>query len=269
MQVDLYELVNNHLWRTEFGITNWFTPAPAYMHLPNAGRFGNERDWIHYGCQNYYALLNCGFRMRPAAGTASGVHPVPLGFGRVYVHCPNGFSYANWMKGLGEGRSFVTTGPMLLTKVQGDWPGAQFDLKSGRSGKVRVSGIVMSEHRMDAVEVLVNGRIASRITLKPKESRDGAWHARFSDRVTVSGTSWVATRCWEPRDNGRVRFAHTAPTWFNDPESPIAPSRPEIEFLIQRVQDQITANQDVLSREALAEYHEAKAVYESIAARVP
>ena len=45
----------------------------------------NERGWLDFTFQNYYLLLNCGFRLRPTGGTASGVHPVPLGFGRVYV----------------------------------------------------------------------------------------------------------------------------------------------------------------------------------------
>ena len=66
---------------------------------------------IYYSIAGAYALLNCGFRLRPTAGTASGVHPVPLGFGRVYVHLPDGFDYAAWMKGLGAGRSFVTAAP--------------------------------------------------------------------------------------------------------------------------------------------------------------
>ena len=85
-----------------------------------------ERGWIDYGFQNYYALLNCGFRLRPTAGTASGVHPVPLGFGRVYVHCPDGFGYDAWVRGLDRGESFVTTGPMLLVRVNGKNPGTTF-----------------------------------------------------------------------------------------------------------------------------------------------
>ncbi|MCB1127653.1 MAG: hypothetical protein KDM81_14260, partial [Verrucomicrobiae bacterium] len=96
MNVDLYELANNHMWRTELAFTNWTTPAPAYMNLPNGGRNGTETDWINYTFQNYYALLNCMFPLRPSAGTANGVHPVPLGFGRVYVHLPEGFRYDAW-----------------------------------------------------------------------------------------------------------------------------------------------------------------------------
>ncbi len=114
MQVDLYELTNNHIWRTGFLFRDWGEPPPKYMNAAKDPRGGvSEQGWIDYTFENYYALLNCGFKMKPTAGCASGVHPVPLGFGRVYVHQPNGFSYQDWIQGLGEGRSFVTTGPML------------------------------------------------------------------------------------------------------------------------------------------------------------
>src|SRR5205807_1704782 len=83
---------------TEFSITNWAVPAPAWMNIGSGS--DNERQWTLYGFLNYYALLDCGFRLSPAAGTANGVHPVPLGFSRVYVHLPRGFSYAAWVNGL-------------------------------------------------------------------------------------------------------------------------------------------------------------------------
>jgi len=81
LKVDLFELANNHHWQTRYGIRNWAVPAPEWMGLSGSGT-DTERDWTLYGFQTYYALLNCGFRLRPAAGTANGVHPVPLGFSR-------------------------------------------------------------------------------------------------------------------------------------------------------------------------------------------
>ena len=88
MDVDLFELSNNHIWRTQFAFTDFGLPAPAYMNIETDEKGFTERGWIEYGFENYYTLLNCGFRMRPTAGTASGVHPVPLGFGRVGVARP-------------------------------------------------------------------------------------------------------------------------------------------------------------------------------------
>src|SRR5437870_9803203 len=84
------------------------------------------REWTLYGFLTSYALLDCGFRLSPAAGTANGVHPVPLGFSRVYVHLPRGFDYEAWLNGLKAGRSFVTTGPMLFATVNGQDAGCVF-----------------------------------------------------------------------------------------------------------------------------------------------
>src|SRR5204862_7488065 len=111
---------NNHLWETEFAFRDFGAPAPEYMKIQKDAKGYTELGWLQYGFQNYYALLDCGLRMRPTAGCASGVHPVPLGFGRVYVHLDGPFSYDAWMKGLNEGRSVVTTGPMLFVKLTGN-----------------------------------------------------------------------------------------------------------------------------------------------------
>ena len=267
MKVDLFELANNHLWRTEFGITDFHQPAPAYMKLPDAGQGGTERNWIHYGFESYYTFLNCGFRLRPTAGCASGVHPVPPGFGRVYVHCADGFSYDAWIKGLGAGHSFVTTGPMLLAKLHGEWPGGKFPLKQGVTAPVEIRGTVLSEQPVRTVEVLVNGEIAARLSVTPKQNRSGAWEAEFDGKISVTGTSWVAVRCWEDRAGGRVRFAHTAPSWFDVPGVDIAPRRAEIASVIERMQQQIARNRDILPAPALDEYRQALAAYEEIAKR--
>src|SRR5882724_3524022 len=83
----------------------------------------------------------CGFRMRPTAGTASGVHPVPLGFGRVYVHQPKGFAYDTWVQGLDRGNSFVTTGPMLFVKMDGKDAGTTFKAEAGREFRIEGSAV--------------------------------------------------------------------------------------------------------------------------------
>jgi hypothetical protein len=247
LDVDLYELANNHHWRTEFGITNWSTPAPAWMGLPNQGRSGNDLDWTFYTFQNYYALLDCGYRLRPTAGTANGVHPVPLGYGRVYVHLPDGFSYEGWFKGLNEGRSFVTTGPMLLAEITPN----------------EVSGSVLSEERVSELEVIVNGEVRHRLALAPRKNAEGAWEAQFRQPLALAGTSWVALRCFEPRGRPPVRFAHTAPRWFEVRDAPLRPKRQEVEFLMQRVRDEIKRSRGVLPAPAIAEYERALAAYAS------
>ena len=106
-----------------------------------------ERGWIDHGFKNHYALLNSGFRLRPTAGTASGVHPVPLGFSRVYVHLSGDFTADGWLRALNEGKSFVTTGPLLFVEVKPPPPGSK---------SVRVSGSVLSAAPLSKLEVILN-----------------------------------------------------------------------------------------------------------------
>jgi hypothetical protein len=239
MNVDLYELSNNHMWRTEFGYRQFGEKAADWMKVEADAKGFTERGWIDFGFMNYYALLDCGFRLRPTAGSASGVHPVPLAFGRVYVHLPDGFSYEKWIDGLNRGRSFVTTGPMLFVGIDA-------------SGQVK--GIVDAEHAVEKVEVVVNGEVVE--TLKSKE---------FETKVKVDGTSWIAVRCTEARPDGRPRFAHTAPFWIDVEGKPLRPRREEVEYLIRRVEEQIERSGAVLPEAAVEEYREALKAYRKIA----
>jgi hypothetical protein len=260
---DLFELANNHLWRTEFAYRDWAVPAPPWMDI-GTGR-DTERHWALYGFANYYALLNCGFRLQPAAGTANGVHPVPLGFGRVYVHLDGPFRYDEWMKGLAAGRSFVTTGPMLLAKFDGKLPGHRFEVKDSPARRVRIEATVISEQPVKNIELLRNCDVIERLEMKSNQNAEGAFEADIGKEVSIQGTSWLAVRCWEERPGGRIRFAHTAPVWFDELDAPLRPKKREVEWLLQRTRDEIARSQALLPPKALGEYREALAAYEALA----
>jgi len=259
---DLFELANNHHWRVDYSIKNWAVPAPAWMKIGTGT--GTEREWTLYGFLNYYALLNCGFRLQPAAGTANGVHPVPLAFSRVYVHLPRGFSYDGWVDGLKNGRSFVTTGPMLFAEVNGEKSGHVFKSRGRSNRRFRLSGEVVSIEPATRIEVIVNGEVARTFQPKRKETKTGAHEARFDATVELDGSGWMAVRCWEERAEGRFRFNDTA-TWFVEVSGkPLRPRREEVEFLVKRVQDEIARSGSLLPPAALEEYRRALAAYEAL-----
>ncbi|MBI4605968.1 MAG: CehA/McbA family metallohydrolase [Planctomycetes bacterium] len=257
MKVDLYELSNNHVWRAPFAFKGWGEPAADYMRIERDAGGWTERGWIDYGFKSYYALLDCGFRLRPTAGTASGVHPVPLGFSRVYVHIEGGFTYEKWVRGLDAGRSFVTTGPMLLADVarEGDGPAC------------RVTGTVASAGPIQAIEVVVNGEVARSLAPPAATTPRGTHEARIDVRLELEGSSWVAVRAFEEAPGGRVRFAHGAPVQFDMPGKPLRPRREEAEWLARRVSDQIARSAELLPPAALEEYREALRAYEEAAKR--
>ena len=265
--VDLFELTNNHVWRTNFMFKSWYPEYTApYMNVPKDrdGNFASERAWLEFGFRNYYTLLNCGFKMRPTGGTASGVHPVPVGFGRVYVECPDGFSYENWLNNLDAGRSFVTTGPMLSLNIDGKPMGASLKFDNSIPRSVHLKGEVLSEHPIATVEVIVNGRVAR--WWRPAENRlaHGSFQAAIDLKQNLSTSSWVVVRVFSKLPNGRSRFAHSSPVHIGVEGRPLRPTKAETQYLIKRVEDELKRHQGVLKEEDLAEFQEALAVYKEL-----
>jgi hypothetical protein len=270
MKVDLFELSNNHVWRTAFAFRDWTRDTvPAHMGIETDGRGGfTEWGWIDFGFKTYYALLDCGFRLRPTAGTASGVHPVPLGFGRVYIELPDArpgepLDYAAWMKGLNAGRSFVTTGPMLLTKFNAQPPGTTFAVKEAERPECHISGSVESSEPPDRIEIVVNGQIARVVRPLSKRTAAGGYSSKFDESLSLEGSSWVAVRCFENRGD-RIRFSHTAPVHFDVPGKPLRPRRADVEYFLRRMEEELARNKGVLAAESLNEYQQALDTYRAI-----
>lgn len=258
----LYELSNNHVWQTPFAFREWNTEAPAYLQPPFGASQGGHRQWIDYTLGMYYTLLNCGFRLPPSAGTANGVHPVPAGFGRVYVHLPEGFEFRRWMKALKAGRSFVTTGPMLYATAGGQDPGHVFQLRQQSPLTLRAS--VASEKPLSYGELLVNGRPEMLLRPSNTPTESGTFKSELQLDVHPKRSGWFALRFWEPRDDGQSRFVHTAPWYVEFDGQPVQPSATEKSYLIKRLEQEIERSQGIVGEAAMNEYQQALAAYRSL-----
>lgn len=258
----LYELANNHLWRCEFGLTKWNTKAPAFLQPPAGGTGGDERDWLAYTLGQYYTLLDAGFRLVPTAGTASGVHPVPAGFSRVYVKIDGAFSYEKWLAGLKAGRSFVTTGPMIFAAVNGQQPGATLT-----GGRVQISAKIITEHPLATIEVVAQGKVVATLIPQNQLTPEGARQSEVAADLPAATSGWICLRCTEDRPDQRLRFAHTAPWWVEVPGRPLRPTQPEKDYLIARVKAEIARSTGILPASALAEYDAALQHFETLPVR--
>lgn len=269
MKADLFELSNNHCWRTKFAFRDWTIAASDdYMQLEKEPGGLSEQGWIDFGFQTYYALLNCGFRLSPTAGTGQGVHPVPMGFSRVYVKPEGEFSYENWLKGLKAGRSFVTTGPMLEVTVDGRLPGAHWSFAAGESPQLPVKVVATAVHPIDRVELVdQTGKVQ---TLRPesKPNGRGGWQAQVELTHAVYASGWLAIRTYEKHPEGRPRFAHTAPFYFTKEGSPLLPTLPQVKYLVRRCREEVERNRGVVPAESFEEYQAALAYYQAIETEV-
>lgn len=265
-KIDLYELSNNHIWRTNFLFGDWYPEYVGdYMNVEkdSTGKF-TEKGWIDFGFENYYTLLNCGFKMKPTAGTATGVHPVPIGFGRVYVYVPEQFDYDQWIEGLKKGNSFVTTGPLLEPKFQGELPGTEFQLSEIPKGRLELTGKIHTVDELDRIEVVVNGEVVSKLEVLQENQIGGHFSGSYAGSVSISESSWIIVRCFTKRAGGRIGFAHTAPVYVTNGNEPIHPRRAEVEFMIKRVSDEIERNKSLLDEKTMEEFQRAQKYYEGL-----
>jgi hypothetical protein len=264
MNVDLFELSNNHIWRTEFFFKQWTKEVhPEDWDIESNAEGWTEWGWMDFGLKCYYALLNCGFDMKPTAGTASGVHPVPLGFGRVYVQVEGPFTYEKWIAGLKAGRSFVTTGPMLEVTSNGKPPGSRWEVNGMESEALTIDGVCSYYRPLIRLEVIVNGEIVK--TLKPQAEKleSGAYRHRFTVEHPIEESSWVTVRAFS-EENGRLRFAHSSPVHIAIPNRPLRPKRHEVRYFVRRMQEEIARNQSLLDAESLSEYQKALEVFQKL-----
>jgi len=272
---DLYELANNHCWQTEFGFPQWTLEAVGeYMELERNDAGLTEWGWIDFGFQTYYALLNCRFKIAPTAGSAAGVHPVPAGFGRVYVEVPGQLSPEGWLQALRQGRSFVTTGPLMRCRLDGEPAGKIFELEKNDQGPgpMVVSGEIDSMYPIERLEIIHNGRIVQRLDrLETQQSTLGdhvVCRSTFSAAIEVRDSGWIAVRAFERHPQGRPRFAHSAPWYFSIPGKELLPSAAEIGYLTQRCKTELERSRALIGPAATAEYQAALEFYQRIAARV-
>lgn len=173
----------------------------------------------------WYRLLNAGFPVAPSGGTdvMTDFHrTMALGSTRVYVRPDGPLTLERYMRALKEGRSFVTTGPMLDLTVNGTArPG---DVVSAK-GSVDFTLRAASAAAVDSVSIVVNGKtVRSLGTLGAGESKT------FTGRVAIPAGGWVAARAVGPKTTqwpamAEYAFAHTAPVWIGERGSTDAASR--------------------------------------------
>jgi hypothetical protein len=185
----------------------------------------------------YYRLLNCGLRIPPSAGSASGVLPNPVGYNRVYVHLDGPFSYEAWWQGLGEGRSFVTNGPLLLVRADGRDPGAVLRSPGGEPLSVSLDIRVLGDDPLEAVEIIRDGVVVERLAGPDLKER------LRTKPLTFERSGWFLVRALAAVP-GTFRFASTAPFYVEVGEDRASVHRDDVAFFLRWIDERIAALQD-------------------------
>ena len=205
-QVDSIGLANNHEHRDGM-LDNeaWGKPRDKSRY---PSPLGNGR-WSQ---QIYYELLNCGLKLPPSAGSASGVLPNPVGYDRVYVHCDGELTWEKWWDNLRRGQVVVTNGPMLRPRVfgpgaprEGALPGHVFKADEGKTIELQVALNLATRDKVDYLEIVQDGKRVQEVRLDEWAKAGGKLPP-----VEFNKSGWMLVRT-VTNNPKTYRFASTGP----------------------------------------------------------
>lgn len=249
-KLDSVGLANNHQQRSGMMDNEaWGKPRDRTL-FP--APHGNGR-WSQ---EIYYHVLNCGIRLPPSAGSASGVLPNPVGYNRVYVHVDGELTWDKWFEGLRAGRVVVTNGPLIIPSVEGQLPGHTFQAEAGETVELEIALTMSTREKVAYLEVVQDGRVASEVRLDDWKKAGGKLPPIRFDR-----SGWFLIRAVTTAKD-TYRFASTGPYYVQvGYEKRI--SRASAQFFLEWVRErmnEIDLNDADQQREVL-QYHQAAEAY--------
>jgi hypothetical protein len=243
-KADTIGIANNHMCRSQmYENEAWGRPRDAKrLPAPRGNGFWTQ--------EIYYHLLNCGLRIPPSAGSASGVLPNPVGYNRVYVHVGPELTWEKWWEGLRAGRSFVTNGPLLEVTANGRPPGSVFL----ETKELALKATVVSNDPVRAVEIVRDGKVERSVS--PQDL----------GTLTFDRSGWFLVRCFAETDK-TFRFASTAPFYVEIGDAKRRVSRASAKFFVDWVDERrgrIKETDEMKRAEVMRFHDEARAFWAAL-----
>ncbi len=253
-KVDSIGLAHNHMHRD--GVLGTEAWGKARNKLLYPGSLGNGRWTTHI----YYQLLNCGLRIPPSAGSASGVLANPVGYNRTYVHVDGELTYEKWFEGLRAGRVVVTNGPMLRPRVNGKLPGHVFSAQAGENVELGIQLNLALRDKVDYLEVVRDGRVVHEVRLADYAKAGGRL-----PNVVFEKSGWLLIRA-VTTNSDTYRFASTGPYYVEIGGKPRV-SRKSAEFFEKWVGErmgQIKLDDEAKQKQVLAPHKQAQLYWQKL-----
>lgn len=161
--------------------------------------------------EEWYRLLDCGFRIPLVARSSKMCNLDVLGQPRTYAHLgPNEpLTYKGWIEAVRAGRTFVTSGPLLMLQANGQLPGAILDLTDSAS-VLKLRAEARSLKPFHKVEIVVNNRVVASAAAHGDPAT-----ATAEVELPLPEGGWVVARCYGDYDVTMERWiaAQTSPVY--------------------------------------------------------
>ena len=192
------------------------------------------------GLTDWYNILNVGYRF-PATGASDYPACRKLGDCRTYIHHPRAPSFEEWLRGAAEGKSFLTTGPLLLLEVDGNRPGSKIHKTGQGPHEVTVGIRVACEVApVTHLQLIVNGEVAGEKAVAG-EQENGNW-IKWEQQLALTDSSWIAARAFSTAPSGSADAeAHTNPVYlYLNGKAPY--QRASLDRLVEQIDEQISGH---------------------------
>ena len=158
----------------------------------------------------WYSFLNLGYKVLPVAGADFPYFgPTLPGVERTYVKVEGAFSADAWFAAFGEGRVYVSNGPLLELTVNGREMGAELRVERGTRLEIVAEARLNPDiDELARLELIVLGDVAA-------EAEAGGQHrVGLQTTLTADRSMWVAIRALGARQEPRnMTVAHSAPIY--------------------------------------------------------
>ena len=171
--------------------------------------------WGFWPLDNWYRLMNSGFRIPPTAGTDLPNNPRRepwqpfLGGMRMYAKTGDATGSEAWNSAVRSGATFVTSGPVIKLSAESAGPGESLCLPPD-GGDVRIKARLRSPRGLGRLELIRDGHAVSESIEERREGSIRSIALETAFRFEKSG--WIAARGAEEPGGvlGGSAVAHTA-----------------------------------------------------------
>ena len=148
------------------------------------------------------------------------------------VSRPNAAFSALAREGLRKGRVFVSNGPLLRCRADGQWPGHVFKAAAGETVSLRLEASLDSRDPIASIEVIQNGSVARKMSYSEWKQTGSLGTVKFDS------SGWFLVRAMADVP-GTFRFASTGPFYVEVGSSPHRISKVSAQFFLDWVRERM------------------------------
>lgn len=186
----------------------------------------DNRKLAQWNETQYFELLECGLKLPAAAASQWETPRQALGTNRLMIASTD--SESNPLAGLRVGETWVTNGPLVRIRANGERPGHTFSAPQGGAISLNLTLRVSTRYKLAPLEIIKNGEVIQTIDLRELMKNRGK-----IPPIEFTESGWLVVRA-AAEDQDVYRVALTSPFYVDIDQAPRV-HRPAVQAQLDRL----------------------------------